>query len=80
MNERLTPEVPMKSQAGPRLRLRLEDMSDLPTLPEVASVVGCSVQTVRRMLAAGILVKVKVGRLDRATRASVERLVKGQGS
>ncbi len=52
---------------------RLEDMPDLVSVPQAAAWLGCSVITVRRMIAAGKLKRVKVGRLDRVPRKALER-------
>ena len=53
---------------------RLETMPDLVTVGQAAEWLGCSVVTVRRMIAAGRLKRVKVGRLDRVPRLALERL------
>lgn len=59
--------------------VRLEHMPDLVTVDEAARWLGCSVVTVRRMIAAGKLKRVKVGRLDRVPRAALERLYASTG-
>jgi excisionase family DNA binding protein len=53
---------------------RLEDAPDLLTVDQAAEWLGCSVVTVRRMIQAGKLRRVKVGRLDRVPRVALERL------
>lgn len=55
-------------------RPRLEDLPDLPTVEETAAWLGCSSVTVRRMIRAGKLPRVKVGRLDRIPRKALEKL------
>ena len=54
--------------------LRLEDMPDLVTVDVAAEWMGCSVVTVRRLIHAGTLKRVKVGRLDRIPRTALERM------
>lgn len=49
-------------------------MPDLVTVDQAAEWLGCSVVTVRRMIHAGKLKRVKVGRLDRVPRLALERL------
>lgn len=58
--------------------MRLQDMPDLVTVDDAARWLGCSVVTVRRLIHAGKLKRVKVGRLDRVPRAALERLAAGQ--
>jgi excisionase family DNA binding protein len=58
-------------------RLRLDTLPDLVTVDETAAWLGCSVVTVRRMIRAGKLRRVKVGRLDRIPRTALERLREG---
>lgn len=58
--------------------IRLETMPDLITVDQAAAWLGCSVVTVRRMIHAGKLSRVKVGRLDRVPRAALERMREGQ--
>jgi excisionase family DNA binding protein len=59
-------------------RLRLDTLPDLVTVEDTAAWLGCSVVTVRRMLRAGKLRRVKVGRLDRIPRTALERLREGE--
>jgi len=54
--------------------IRLEDMPDLVTVDEAARWLGCSVVTVRRLIHAGTLKRVKVGRLDRIPRTELDRM------
>ncbi|MBN1629920.1 MAG: helix-turn-helix domain-containing protein [Thermoleophilia bacterium] len=56
--------------------MRLDTMPDLITVYQAAEWLGCSVVTVRRMIAAGKLKRVKVGRLDRVPRLALERMAK----
>jgi excisionase family DNA binding protein len=58
--------------------MRIEQMPDLVTVDQAAEWLGCSVVTVRRMIHAGKLKRVKVGRLDRVPRVALERLQEGQ--
>jgi excisionase family DNA binding protein len=53
---------------------RLDALPDLVTLNDTAAWLGCSVVTVRRMIRAGKLRRVKVGRLDRVPRTALEKL------
>jgi excisionase family DNA binding protein len=57
--------------------IRLETMPDLITVDEAADWLGCSVVTVRRLIRAGTLTRVKVGRLDRIPRTALERMREG---
>jgi len=57
--------------------IRLETMPDLITVDEAADWLGCSVVTVRRLIRAGTLTRVKVGRLDRIPRTALERMRAG---
>jgi excisionase family DNA binding protein len=59
-------------------RLRLDTLPDLVTVDDTAAWLGCSVVTVRRMIRAGKLRRVKVGRLDRIPRTALERLREGE--
>jgi excisionase family DNA binding protein len=63
-------------QGGPQPRF--EDLPDLVTVEAASAWLGCSVVTVRRMIAAGSLRRIKVGRLDRISRVSLARFVDGQ--
>lgn len=56
---------------------RLDTMPDLVTVPQAAEWLGCSVVTVRRLIAAGKLKRLKVGRLDRVPRSALERMQEG---
>jgi excisionase family DNA binding protein len=58
--------------------LRLDEMPDLVTADQAAQWLGCSVVTVRRLIRAGTLTRVKVGRLDRIPRTALERLREGE--
>lgn len=58
--------------------IRLEDMPDLVTVDQAAEWLGCSVVTVRRLVKAGKLARVKVGRLDRIPRATLQKLQEQQ--
>ena len=58
--------------------LRLESMPDLVTVDQAAAWLGCSVVTVRRLVKAGTLHRVKVGRLDRIPRKALEKLQEQQ--
>ena len=58
--------------------LRLDEMPDLVTADQAAQWLGCSVVTVRRLIRAGTLTQVKVGRLDRIPRTALERLREGE--
>jgi excisionase family DNA binding protein len=53
--------------------LRLDGMPDLMTVEQVAEWLSCSVVTVRRLIRAGTLTRVKVGRLDRIPRTALEK-------
>lgn len=53
---------------------RLEELPDLLTADQTANWLGCSVVTVRRMIRAGTLTRVKIGRLDRIPRNALEKL------
>ncbi len=59
-------------------RQHLEDMPDLLTVEEAASWFGCSTGTVRRMIRAGRLLRVKVGRLDRVPKRELVRVRDGE--
>lgn len=56
--------------------VRLEDMPDLVTVDQAAAWLGCSVVTVRRMIHAGKLPRVKVGRLDRVPRLALVEILR----
>ncbi len=56
---------------------RIEEMPDMLTVDEVAAWLGCSVGTVRRMIHAGTLARVKVGRLDRVPKKELVRVRDG---
>ena len=58
--------------------VRLEALPDLVTPNQAADWMGCSVVTVRRLIKAGKLTRVKVGRLDRIPRTALERLREGE--
>ena len=58
--------------------VRLEALPDLVTADQAAQWLGCSVVTVRRLIRAGRLTRVKVGRLDRIPRTALERLREGE--
>lgn len=57
--------------------VRLEALPDLVTVEQAAEWLGCSVVTVRRLIRAGTLTRVKVGRLDRIPRTALERMREG---
>ena len=59
---------------------RLDDLPELITVPETASVLRCGPTTVREMLRRGELCPVKVGRLVRIRRAELEKIVRGEVS
>jgi len=58
--------------------MRLDTMPDLVTVDQAAEWLGCSVVTVRRLIHAGKLKRVKVGRLDRVPRVALERMQEQQ--
>ncbi len=58
---------------------RLEDLPDLIDVKQAAAWLGCSVITVRRMIAAGRLKRIKVGRLDRVPRRALENILFDEG-
>jgi excisionase family DNA binding protein len=56
---------------------RFDALPDLVTVNDTAAWLGCSVVTVRRLIRAGTLTRVKVGRLDRIPRTALERMREG---
>ncbi len=58
--------------------VRLEELPDLVNPDQAAQWLGCSVVTVRRLIRAGTLTRVKVGRLDRIPRTALERMREGR--
>lgn len=54
---------------------RLDTLPDLVTVDEAATVLRCSPATVRRLIHAGKLKRLKVGRLDRLPRIALEEFI-----
>jgi excisionase family DNA binding protein len=55
--------------------VRVADLPELPTVAQVADVIGCGQRLVRSLIASGALEQVRLSRYVRVKRSSVERLV-----